>query len=107
MNDTELDDLIRHSHPEPEFPATFQRDIWTGIAVAESRSLSARWTRWSEGFFGMLARPAPALASVAVMLVAGATLGHLIPGENHAGPSRERYLASIDPLRADTLQPGK
>lgn len=107
MNDTELDELIRHSHPEPEFPASFQRDVWTGIALAESRSWSARLARGSESLFGLLARPTPALAAVALMLVAGAALGRLAPGGDDVRPTRDSYLASIDPLRVETLLPGK
>ena len=101
----ELDDLIRQGQPAPDFPASFQREIWARIAVAEQATLASRWERWIENFFGTLARPAPAFVVVTVMLLAGVSLGHLLPDDGASRASREAYLASINPLRTENADP--
>ena len=77
MNDDELDSLIRQTHPKPEFPASFQREVWAQIAVAEQQSWATPWKQFSQMLFLWLARPVPAVATVTVMLVAGISLGSL------------------------------
>lgn len=103
MNDDELDDLIRQTHPKPEFPSSFQRDTWARIAVVEQRSWSARWQEWSESLFGWMARPTPAVAAVSAMLVLGAVLGHLTTPDNPEAGLRAAYVTSINPVAAARL----
>lgn len=100
MNDSDLDDLIRQSHSTPEFPSSFQREIWARIAVAEQASWSSRWARWSESLFGTLARPAPALATVTMMLLLGAGIGRAFNAGADSTDPRAAYLATINPLVA-------
>jgi hypothetical protein len=94
MNDNELDALIRQTHPVPELPASFQREVWARVADAEDRS----WTRLWEVFLAFLARPVPAAATVALMLGAGIGLGSLTAPEAPTTPQRTTYFASINPL---------
>ena len=97
MNDDELDFLIRQTQPKPEFPASFQREVWAQIAVAGQQSWAGLWQRWSQMLFLCLARPLPAVATVAVMLTAGISLGSLTaPDRGEA--MRTTYFASINPL---------
>ncbi len=98
MNDSKLDELIRASHPQPEFPPSFQREIWTRIATTGSASWRDRWARWSESLLAGLARPIPAFAIVALMLLAGLSLGQVLPREKEFGSSLSSYLLSINPL---------
>lgn len=97
MNDDELDSLIRQTHPKPEFPASFQREVWAQIAVAEQQSWSAQWKQFCKMLFLWLARPVPAVATVTVMLAAGISLGSLT-APDQSESMRTAYLASINPL---------
>lgn len=103
MNDDELHDLIRQTHPKPEFPSTFRREVWARVSVAEQTSWSARYRRWPESFFQTLAQPATAIAVVMTTLLLGAGLGRIVPSENMAEASRNAYLASINPVAAAHL----
>jgi len=100
MNDDELDDLIRQTHPRPDFSASFQREIWGRIAVAEQTSWTARCRRWSESFFQQLARPALAVTAVMTMLLLGAGLGRLTTSDDDPAALRSAYITSINPLAA-------
>ncbi len=107
MNDDELHDLIRQTHPKPEFPSSFQRKIWARIAVAEQQSWTAQWRQWSESLFRWVAQPAPAMAVVAAMLLLGSGLGRMItPDIDHAA-MHTAYVTSINPVVAArfTTQP--
>ncbi len=107
MNDDELHDLIRQTHPQPEFSSSFQREIWARIAVAEQQSWTARWRQWSESLFRWVAQPAPAMAVVTAMLLVGAGFGRLITPETDHAALRTAYVTSINPLVAAhfTTQP--
>ncbi len=99
MNDDELDSLIRQTHPKPEFPASFQREVWAQIAVAEQHSWSTLWSQWGQRLFLWLARPLPAVATVAFLLAAGISLGGLT-APDRSETLRHAYATSINPLRA-------
>ncbi len=101
MNDDELDFLIRRSHPQPEFPASFEREIWARIAVAEQQSWLARWRQWRQAVLLWIARPVPALALGAIMLIVGVGLGNLSRREDEAAAMRAVYVASINPFPED------
>ena len=103
MNDDEFHDLIRQTHPKPEFSSSFQREVWARISVAEQTSCDARYRRWSESFFQLIARPATAVTMVATMLLLGAGFGRLSSPENDANALRKAYVASINPLAAAHL----
>jgi hypothetical protein len=100
MNDDELHSLIRQTQPKPEFPASFQREVWARITVAEQQSWGARWHRLSQNVFLWMARPAPAVALVTTMLILGAALGSLTAPDRDASALRTAYAASINPLKA-------
>ena len=103
MNDDELHDLIRQTHPKPEFSASFQREIWARIAVAEQQSWTARWRQWSESLFRWVAQPAPAMAVVTAMLLLGSGLGRMITPDTDHAALRTAYVTSINPLVAARL----
>lgn len=103
MNDDELHDLIRQTHPKPEFPSSFQRDVWARVSVAEQTSWSARYRRWSESLFQTLAQPAPAMAVVMTTLLLGAGLGQIVSSGNNAESSLGAYVASVNPVAAAHL----
>ena len=107
MNDDELDLLIRRTQPKPEIPASFQREVWARIAVADERSWAGQWRRWSHALVTWMAEPAPAAAVVATMLLLGAGIGHLTLPESGAPASQAAYVSSINPVVAAhaTLHP--
>lgn len=100
MNDDDLHLLIRQTQPKPEFSASFQREVWARIAVAEQRSWSAQWRTWSESLFRWIAQPAAAVAVVTAMLVLGAGLGSMTSVNNEPANLRTAYMVSINPLTA-------
>lgn len=95
MNDNELHSLIRQTQPKPEFPASFQREVWVRIAVAEQQSWSAFWQQ----LFPWFARPVPALATMTLMLGFGIGLGSLTTPPRDES-IRLAYAASINPVQA-------
>lgn len=101
-DDPQLDDLIRRSRVAAEIPEPFQREVWARIAVAEQASWTGKARAWGEAVLARFSRPAPAFAAIALMLGAGFGLGQAERGnagpEEAAAPSRESYLASINPL---------
>ena len=105
MNDDELHDLIRQTHPKPEFLSSFQREVWARVSIAEQRSWSARYRRWSELFFQNRAQPARAMAVAVVMATSllGAGIGRIASSENKAESSMDAYLTSINPVAAAHL----
>jgi hypothetical protein len=103
MNDNELDDLIRQTHPKPEFPASFQREVWARVSVAEQTSRAARYRRWSESLFQLIAQPATAVTVVTMMLLLGAGLGRLASPETDSEALHTAYVVSINPVAAAHL----
>lgn len=97
MNDIDLDELIRGSTPKPDFQPAFQREIWARIAIAE-RARKNTPMEWLEAALRFLSRPAPALATAAVMLLLGVGLRRSVPVSTDEGFSRQAYLAAINPL---------
>lgn len=103
MNDHELDSLIRSTHPKPELPAAFNREVWERISVAGQDSLGVKWREFADALFLWIARPAPAVAVFAVMLATGAGLGGLSVKGSSATAQRTAYFASINPLHPGHL----
>ncbi|MDI1314865.1 hypothetical protein [Prosthecobacter sp.] len=103
MNDDEIDSLIRRTHPKPDLPAAFNREVWERISIAGQDSLGAKWREFADALFLWVAKPVPAIAVVTVMLAAGAGLGGLTVSESSASAQRTAYFASINPLHPGHL----
>lgn len=99
MNEDEMDKLIRECGPPPQFPASFQRDVWQRIAVAEQKSVRGWLFRCcAEALLG-LTRPAAAVATVAAMFLIGASLGGLTsPRPITEAELKAAYAVSINPI---------
>lgn len=100
MNDDELDRLIRETHSAPEFPSSFQREVWAKVSVAGQTSRRVGFSGWMESFFQLLAQPATATAAVVTMMILGVGLGRLAAPETDTNELKTAYLVSIDPTRA-------
>jgi hypothetical protein len=100
MNDNDLDRLIRESSPAPRFPASFQREVWSRIAGAQSRSLSGRFQHLLGDWGLWLAKPSAAVATIMVMLLVGAGLGGIAPDTKSEQAMKRAYTTSINPILA-------
>lgn len=100
MNDDQLNELIRQTHPQPDFSKSFQREVWARIAVAEQQSWSTQWRRISEFMLGWLAQPAPAVALVMTMLLVGVGAGMATASGSQTDALRSAYITSINPVAA-------
>lgn len=98
MNNNELNDLIRQASPPPDFPTSFQREVWQRIALSESRSRHSCAGRHLSEVFSWLMKPAAAAITVAIVLVVGAGLGKLVSARDAKTNSRAAYAASINPI---------
>lgn len=99
MNEDEMDKLIRECSQPPQFPASFQRDVWQRIAVAEQKSVCGWLSRFmAEALLG-LTRPAAAVATVVAMFLIGASLGGLTsPRPATEAELKAAYAVSINPV---------
>lgn len=100
MNDDELDLLLRETHSTPEFPSSFQREVWAKVSVAGKSSRTVGLSGWMESFFQLLEQPATATAAVVTMLILGVGFGRLTAPEPDVNELKKSYLVSIDPTRA-------
>ncbi len=98
MNDHDLDSLIRQTHPKPDMPASFNREVWERISVFGQDTWGAKWREFADALFLWVAKPVPAVAVVTMMLATGAGLGGLTVSENSASAQRTAYIASVNPL---------
>jgi lysophospholipase L1-like esterase len=98
MNDNELNNLIRQGSPPPNFPASFQREVWQRIAVTESRSLSSLLARIGSDWLQWIVKPAGAVATIMTMLIIGAGLGGIVSAKESESNLKAAYTASINPI---------
>ena len=98
MNDDELNHLIRQASPPPDFPTSFQREVWQRIAVSESMSLSAWFTRFFSDWFQWLVKPAGAVVTIMTMLIIGASLGGIASTKENKADLKVAYTTSINPI---------
>jgi len=106
LNDDEpLGALLREWKVEATLPPRFKEGVWRSIARAEAQGLTApsplkMLTMWIET---LLPRPALAVAYVAVLLVAGSSIGWVQAQNSSSRVSEElstRYVSSVDPYLA-------
>lgn len=96
MNDTELDQLLKDCGAAVRLPASFQRDVWSRVAAAESTGWKARMDQFMERVLGLLALPSVAVATCAAMVMAGAWFG-MTPQPAQAS-AEIAYIQSVSPF---------
>jgi len=90
--------LLRESHPPPPLPPRFQESVWRRIANAETpANRTPSPFAWLERWIERLLRPRFALASLALMLVAGGLLGVITSAGAAKQQAQERYLSIVAP----------
>ncbi|MBN8710216.1 MAG: hypothetical protein J0I10_12575 [Verrucomicrobia bacterium] len=84
-----LNDLLRSWQPEVPEPSDFRRNVWQRI----ERSRPTKEVGWLAEFFGLLARPRLAFATVALAIVVGGVVGREVSVANQTSA----YLRSVNP----------
>lgn len=104
MIDDPIDRLLKQAPSGLPVPRSFEREVWARIESEESLAFPSCATRWAETFFGWLARPMPALATIALGVVLGAVLGMKTgPDPGEAVRGELVYVRSISPLGYQTI----
>lgn len=102
MNDDQLHRLLREAPSEVPVPDSFGREVWARIELEDSRSFTGSVRLVLEPFFAWLAKPVPALATVAACLMLGFFFG-VSAARTDLRPDGEAlnelgYVRSINPL---------
>lgn len=98
MNDDQLHQLLRESHAPISLPGSFTRDVWARIEAEESPSLRTALMQAWHAWLGTLARPAPALATIAVCMLLGGGFGWIKHAETFRTQGELAYVESINPF---------
>jgi hypothetical protein len=97
-DDGRLRALLRESWPAPPLPPRFQESVWRRIANAETRAIQTPSPfAWLESWVERLLLPRFALASLALVLVAGGLTGVISSVGTVKQQAQERYLAIVAP----------
>lgn len=95
--DATLRALLRESRVEAELPPGFQDAVWRRIERTEAPAPALRAAGWLDALAGWFLRPRRALATAAVVLVLGFSLG-IARGTGQANDlAKARYLDSVNP----------
>ncbi len=101
--DEELNDTLHAWRVETPLPPRFQENVWRRIEIAEHRrQRPSSWTLFLNWLSQIAARPAVAVAYVAVLGVLGLTLGFKQAQDKsaHLGNRLEqRYVQAVDPFQ--------
>jgi len=98
MNDDQLHQLLRESSAPISLPGSFTREVWARIEVAESTSLFTALSQSWHAWLGTLARPAPAVATIAVCMLLGGGFGWIRHREAFHVQGELAYVDSINPF---------
>jgi hypothetical protein len=93
-----LRNLLRSARPEPTLPPRFQEGVWRRLEKDDSPGLAAPSAiARLESLIERLLLPRFALASLAVLLVAGGVTGILTSGSVAKAQAQGRYLSAVAP----------
>jgi hypothetical protein len=95
--DAKLSALLRESRLAPDLPPGFQDAVWRRIERAEKPAPAWPDTDWLDALAAWFLRPRRALATAAVVLLLGLSLG-IARGAGQANDlAKARYLDSVSP----------
>ena len=97
-SDAKLGALLRESRVSPELPPRFQEGVWRRIEEADAPVKSTAGIAWVDALAALVLRPRLALATDAVLMVAGALLGVRDGSQSAHHDAQARYLAAVAPL---------
>jgi hypothetical protein len=96
-DDTRFSALLRASRPAPALPPRFQEGVWRRIEEAAAPIQSNGSIAWLDALAALVLRPRFALATVTVLIVAGALLGVRTGSQVAHQDAQARYLAAVAP----------
>jgi len=102
-HDEALRGLLKEWRVETPLPPRFQGEVWRRIECAQAPAVPSIWAVMAHWIRTALARPALAVAYIAVFLVIGATAGWT---QAHRATMRvreelgQRYVRVLDPSQA-------
>ena len=92
--DALLKEHLGNSRPSVPLPPRFRENVWRRIEAAESASTKSGWL---ERLAALFLRPRLALATAAVLVVAGALLGVQAGNQVSHKDAQVRYVAAVAP----------
>jgi len=95
--DANLDRALRSARPEPSLPPRFQEGVWRRIAEAESPMREAASASWLDALAAFVMKPRFALATAAVLILAGTLLGVREASQTARHEAQARYVAAVAP----------
>jgi len=96
-DDLNLSRLLRAARPEPELPPRFQEGVWRRIAESESPVRGEAKVSWLDALVALVLRPRVAMATAALLIVAGAAVGAREGSQAARHEAQARYVASVAP----------
>ena len=98
LNNEPLRALLREARPAPVLPPRFQESVWRRIENPEaSATKTPSPFAWLEGWVERLLLPRFALASLALVLVAGGLTGVITSAGAAKQQAQQRYLSAVAP----------
>jgi hypothetical protein len=94
-SDARLGALLRSARVSPGLPPRFHEGVWRRIQEAEAPA--AAGVNWLDALAALVLRPRLALATAAVVMVAGALLGVRDGSQTVHRDAQARYLAAVAP----------
>jgi hypothetical protein len=96
-SDAKLSTLLRASRVAPTLPPRFQEGVWRRIEEAAAPVKVTGGIAWLDALAALVLRPRFALATAAVLIVAGAMLGMREGNQMAKQDAQARYLAVVAP----------
>lgn len=96
--DEDLSRVLREARPAPDLPPGFQNSVWHRIEAVELANESGDDFSWLDRVVGLLLRPRLAIASLALLVVLGGSLGVMNGVSLSKQAERDRYIASVSPM---------
>jgi hypothetical protein len=97
-DDGRLRTLLHEARPAPSLPPRFQKAVWRRIKSAEAPAiLPPSPFAWLEQWVERLLLPRFALASLALLLVAGGLMGVMNSADAATQQAKARYLSVVAP----------
>jgi hypothetical protein len=97
VSDAKLGALLRASRVAPTLPPRFQEGVWRRIEEASATAKATGGVTWLDALVTLVLRPRFALATAAVLMVAGALLGVRDGNQMAHQDAQARYLAVVAP----------
>lgn len=91
-DDSRIRSLLSEARPHPELPLRFRDHVWRRIEQGETRSTNVTWLNSLAVLF---LKPRFAVASIAVLLLAGTLIGSLNGQAQARLIAQERYVATV------------